>query len=676
MTERELLCIAEERPENLLLVEMPQLLGFATQVGNDADLRCAAMAELVARWCLSGDDALALELSAIAGTKFWRTLSDWYNVARVWTGERRLPEKRGGWNFPDSLPGLEETLRRRLSRLFSADGFIPVYNAVGAWFLPFTLDSEREGARWCDGAEIAAWSEPVRRALSGSGKKGICIQLADGPELSASVRGDSLMLPVWMAAARGRELPGYDVLRVLATGAFDDSFRLSDVEVKPKLDAMKRQFRDAVMFAPNMPAISTQREGCLCLIDEGLPERAVLERVRDCLEETPGVVRVTRDYAIRRLPNMDMRVDRANFNRWNEVAAQLEQLKASVDPERDPETWLEFSSLLATALCHAGRTDDSRNSSREAMSFACKRGFAAKALRLKVTAAVNAQDMGEIDEYKTLAEDIARELELLSGPEKDDLSMRFHGTAAQANAFGTIFGVETFSAKMAIEHIDKALEHAYSIARAASENNRDEAESNVAQDLNYRHLMFALFEPGSGNEEEAYANAKRQLNELSQESVQNNRCHLMRQRSLAYLNAWRDGAHVPSSEDRVAVRLPAHDAEAWLVAANRRHLGTLAAAAGDAQEAVACFSEGNDALPLNRCWAPVLGSIRFALLVQAACSLAACGRKGESSLYAKLAEETYSSFGESRLFGVIHAEKWMEVLHDLADPRTLPAFYY
>lgn len=93
-------------------------------------------------------------------------------------------------------------------------------------------------------------------------------------------------------------------------------------------------------------------------------------------------------------------------------------------------------------------------------------------------------------------------------------------------------------------------------------------------------------------------------------------------------------------------------------------------------EAVACFAEGEKALPLDKCWAPVLASIRLALLVQAACSLAACGKNEESAQYADWAEKTYDAFVRSKLFGVIHAEKWMDALHDLADPRALPAFYY
>ena len=49
MTEQELLTIAEERPENLLLVETGLLFSFVDDKYNAPDLRELALAELVAR---------------------------------------------------------------------------------------------------------------------------------------------------------------------------------------------------------------------------------------------------------------------------------------------------------------------------------------------------------------------------------------------------------------------------------------------------------------------------------------------------------------------------------------------------------------------------------------------------------------------------------------------------
>ena len=675
MTERELLNVAENRLENLLLAETAQLVTFVRNDFNGTDLKCAVVAELVARWCLSGDGELGNVLSGIIGKSVWRSFVDWYNVERLWTDTHFLPNGHNAWRDPTDLPGLEEVLRRRLTRLFTADGFIPVFNPEGVWFLPFTLDPSVDGAVWNGGDVIAAWSDPVRRALSGTESSGIRIQLWNGPELSASVTGNSLMLPVWMAVQRNKALPKYDILRVLSTGAFDDSFTLSDVEVRPKFEAMKRQFRNAIMFAPNVPGEIGQNERNFYPLDDGLDEQEILQRIREGMERSSGVVSMSRDYALRRLPDMHANVDRENHNRWNEVAAQLEGLNESIDCFRDPEKWLEFSSLLATALCHAGRTEDSRACTREASAFAREHGFAAKALRLQVTAAVNAQDMGEMDNYKTLSDGLAEELESFTGPEKDDLLMRFHGTAAQAHAFGTVYGIAGFSCAEAKDHAEKALKAAYAIADLTDSSKRDEAESNVAQDLNYRHLILALFEPGSADEDEAFVRAQRQLKELSRGSRLNNRYHQMRQKSLAYFNAWRNSADVPSEDKRNEVRLPAGDAEGWLVAANRRHLGALAAAVGDAEEAKRCFDEGEKALPLNKCWAPVLGSIRFALLVQAACSLHERATTIAASYYQK-ADEVIARFGESKLFRLMNADRWMSLGRSGTDPRNLPQFYY
>ena len=674
MTERILLAIADKRPENLLLGDTNRLLGFVRDDFNAQDLRATALAELVARWCLSGKDELARQLSVVIG-EAWRSFSDWYNVTRQWTGARFCPDELPGWQDQVAFLGFREILRRRLDRLFAADGFIPVFDDLGGYFIPFQLEASVDGAVWYDGTSIEAWDDPVRRALRGTGCSGIRVQLRPGAEIS--VKGESLMLPVRMAALRGKPdgLPGYDVLRVLATGRFDDAFHLADVGLQPKIAAVKDQFRDAILFGPDVPGMASEDKRILYSLESGLDEPAVRQRIREALERMPGCVKMSRDYALRRLPDMMVRVDRENHHRWDEVAGQLEQLKDALSVRRDPETWLEFCSLLATALCHAGRTEESKRCADEATAFAQRHGYLAKALRLRVTAAVNAQDLGEMEEFSVLASGIEKELAEFDGPEKADLLMRLHGTVAQANAYGAVYGVTGFSAAAARAHVEEAVNIAQRIADSAPEADRDEAESNLAQDLNYRHLMFALFKPGTEEERSAFKDAQRQLNELSRKSRENNLYFQMHQKTLALFNEWQRGGKQPDAAELSAWRLPA-DAEGWLIAANRRHLGALAAAAGDAVESMRCFVEGEEALPLAGCWAPVLASIRFALLVQAACSLAACGQRDESNKYAELAKETDSAFGQSKLFGVIHAEKWMEALHESSDPRTLPEFYY
>ena len=674
ITERILLNIADRRPENLLLIDTNLLLEFIHDEFNAQDLRSTALAELVARWCVSGDVEQASQLSALLGDA-WRSFSDWFNVNRQWTGARFRPDELPGWKNQVAFLGFREMLRRRLDRLFDADGFIPVFDDFQGNFIPFQLEVSVDGAVWNDGTPIKAWEDPVCRALRGTGYRGIRVQLRPGPE--SSVKGESLMLPVRMAALRGKPdgLPAYDVLRVLATGRFDDAFHLADVGLKLKIDAVKKQFRDAIFFGPDVPGAASDDEKFFYRLESGLDECAVLQRIREALECTPGCVKMSRDYALRRLPDMMARVDRENHHRWKEVSEQLELLKGALSERRDPEMWLEFSSLLATALCHAGRTEDSKRCANEAMEFAQSHGCLAKALRLKVTTAVNAQDLGEIEEYAVLSSGLEKELAVFDGPEKDDLLMRLHGTAAQANAWGALYGMNGFTFEAAKAHSETAVDIAQGIADSASPEERNKAESDLAQDLNYRHLVLAIAEPGTEVERSAYADAQRQLNELSEKSRINNLYFQYHQKSLALFNDWRSSGRPPASSELCALRVPV-DAEGWLVAANRRHLGALAAAVGEEDEAMTCFAEGEQSLPLDECRSPVLGSIRFALLVQAACSLAACGIHGESAKYADLAEKTHDAFGQSKLFRVIHAEKWMEALQGLADPRTLPAFYY
>lgn len=674
MDEELLFDIAEDRPENLLLAGTSDLLELAKDNTVSPDLRRAALAELVARWCVSGDGGLTRRLSAIIGGA-WRSFSDWYNVSRQWTGARFHPDQLPGWKDRVVFVGFPEVLRRRLDRLFDIDGFIPVFDDSGEYFIPFQLEASADGAVWNDGTPVEAWDGPVRRALRGTACRGIRVQLRPGPEIA--VKGESLMLPVRMAALRGKPdgLPRYDVLRVLATGRFDDAFHLADVGVLPKIKAAKHQFRDAILFGPDVPGVVSEDRKIFCGIESGQDESAVFQRIREVLERMPGCVRMCRDYALQRLPGMMAHVDRENHHRWNEVAKQLEQLKDAISERRDPETWLEFSSLLATALCHAGRTEDSKRCADEATAFAQSHGYLAKAMRLKVTAAVNAQDLGELEEFSELANGLEEELAEFNGPEKADLLMRLHGTVAQANAYGAVYGMAGFSEDEAKAHAEAAVNIAQKIADSDSEADRDEAESNLAQDLNYRHLIFALFGPGTEEERSAFKDAQRQLDELSEKSRENNLYFQYHQKTLALFNEWRRGGRHPDAAEFPAWRLPM-DAAGWLVAANRRHLGALAAVAGDTAESTRCFAEGDDALPLAGCWSPVLASIRLVLLVQAACSLAACGQRDESARYAKLAEETYSAFWQSRLFGVIHAEKWMAALRGKADPCTLPAFYY
>lgn len=683
INELELLDIIEHRPSNLFLVPDEDLMAFVKDDFYDLSLRRTVLAELVVRWCLSGKTALEKDLSALWGVDGWRRFADWYTVQSVWM--RTLPEDSACWNDPEAFNGFSAVLRLRLNGLFSVDGFIPVCREQQGAFLPFELTRNSTGAVWEDGTPVSTqsgvqpWHNSVARALKGTDFTGIRLIVANGPEFSDGLKGDSLMLPVMLAAWRrtGTDFPQYDVLAVLATGAITEDSRLADVEVRAKLDAYKSHFRNCgVFFGPDVPGEIPRNERAYQPIDSGTEVGSIKERLKDALERR-NLSRVTRDYAKKRLLRMNNRVDRENHSRWADVARQLEVLRSGMNMRRDFDEWLEYMSLLATAYCHAGMTGDSRRVAQEAIAAAREKGRIAKALRLQLTEAVNAQDFGEMDVFFSMADGLDRELETFDGPEKDDLLMRYHGTLGQAQAWGAVFGREGCTQEMAFQEIGLAVEQAYKLAKDADDAHRDEAESNVAQDLNYVHMMQALFAPDSSGERDAYCDAISQLENLpSENSRRNNRYFLMRQQSLAWYNAWRAGGSVLSSDDRRKGRLPASDAESWLVMSNRCHLGALAAAAQEREEALHSFKEGNAALGLDSCWAPVFASIRMAFLSQAVLSLRSLGLQGEADAYEQDLDEVFRSFGESTLFKAIRAERWKDAVKLGDDPRSLPPFYY
>ena len=671
-TNRRLNEIVRERPINLFLVETDALIRFANDGFHPKYHRLRALVELVARWCLSRDSSID-ELMGRIWKDYWEhDFKPWYCAELPWT-ERSLPAE--DWNDPVELAGFVSCLRERLLRIFEVHGFIPVYAGAVVRFIPFQLDDKlAAGAIVYDNDDSVSedWHAKCKEALGGDARFGVRIQML--PENNVSLQGASLMLPLRMAEWRLTDpsFPKYDVLRVIATGAFDGQGRLEEVGVAKKLDGLKSQFKDAILLGPDGRGDIPGEERRFKRLDCGLKVEELRSAIIKELEST-DCVSVSYAYAMRRLPDMHAEVDRKNHSRWSDLADRLQRLKNSVAPERDAERYLQFMTMLVTALLHAGRSQEAQENIHCAYEFALDKGLTAFALRLQINAMVAAQDDGEFEVFKTLSSEVENALSSYSGDERDDLLMRFHGTSMQAHAWGAMLGEVGFDKDESLCHARKAVGFAYEIANRFPGS--DEAESNVAQDLNYCHLWHALFAPGKNGESDALQSAFQQLDNLSSKSKTTNLYHLKRQKSLAMLNNWRDDGVVADVKERKNYLLPKADSEGWMVCANRRHLGALAAADGCVDEAIAYFDEGDAALPTEKCYSPVLASIRFSLLVQAACSL----REKDLDLarvYIQKTGDLLERFGESALFKRIKAKNIHNNVVDGADPRQLPKFYY
>lgn len=675
-----------KRPVNVFLASEDELKAFVSDAGfNGPYERSVALAELVVRWCLSANEELSKYLANILPD--WNTFVQWY-LGEDWGVSRELPSETVKWRDPEDISGCEAKVRERLKLLFQADGFIPVYDSYSAdadraWFIPFVLEATEDAASrvvYFDGEEIPEWHEQAEVALKGGTP--FCCRLLMQREPGLEPSGDSLMLSLRLAAWRklGRDsFPQYDIFRVLATGAFDGNNRLKAVGVSRKLNKLKSTFCKAVLIAPDTPGEVDQKDRAILRFDCGASEGELREKIQQFLERSQ-YASITWRYAIGRLSALNREVDVQTRGGWSEQADFLRRIQECVKV-RNPDAYLDFLRLYAVTLCHAGKTDESRQVNRAAYDFAMGCGEMGKALRLQVEAMVVAQDAGDLETILATADGFETEIEGYAGPkaEKNDLAMRYHGTMMQFHAWGETLGVPGCSKMESKRHADRACEIALRVSSAVSARNKDLreiAESNVAQDLNYRHLWHALYEPETEAERDAYESALAQLSELGDRACRKNRDFLFRQKSLSYLNAWKRDGKLPSIEELDAVLIRDDKCEGWQIAANRTHLGALYAAQGRSYLAVGLFEEGNARLSFDRCFDSVLGSIRFVLCAQAVSSLRAVGMDGDANRFMELAAAVADRFAKKRLFQLMRVENWLEMLQNRADPRMLPSFYY
>ena len=676
--------MVSNRPENLFLVGVDNLLAYAADLDNPPEIRRAVLSELIAQWCISGSEKIKKYLSEVFPT--WRNFEDWYAIDQLWISRRTLPEQHWEWWCdPGGMTGCESNVRQRLARLFRVDGFIPVHDPEktdSGWYIPFELEDVSKGGIdvpaivWNDGRVVAEWKEEARFVLDGEFR----CRLQMLPEEGFVLTGASMMLPLKMAAWRKKsqfDFPQYDVLRVLATGKFDSDGRLASVGTAQKYEALKKCFRnDAVLIGPDVPGEIEVKECNFIRLDIGVSQDHLKESLKKILERSK-LAHIDWRYARKRLLDMSAEVDRLNRARWSDVADVLGRIKERIKGY-DDDTFLNYIVLYATALCHAGRTEEAVKINREAYEFAVKHGNDILAIRLQIEALVSAQDEGDLDFFLKVKDDVGVWLEEHSGEEYDDLRMRYYGTLAQAEMWGVCLNLNGYDKQRAKVYAKIALKTAKRIASSVSDDSGDatidEAESNVQQDMNYLHLWYALFEPGTDGERNQCRLAEEHILSLSEDSRRNNMIFLQRQKSLALLNAWQNSGDLPDRRLLEAAKVPL-DAEGCLIAANRSHLGLLYAAMGDFEEAKRLFQEGEAALSFDKCLSPVLASIRFILLVRAACSF---GKKDAATVevYYQKAKEVKVKFGESKLFGLMNAEQWMSVVHSGVDSRNLPQFYY
>ena len=596
------------KPENLFLFPVSMLrngLNSRMCVEN----RTAVMAELFIRVFLSNN--LNSEEAELIREYLPEPLEEFLSpfIGQVVT-QSMLDDEL--WSAKDEFSQCcEAAVRHRLRLLFTADGLIPVFRENGggsAYLIPFSFkegNSDRPGVFCLDGKEVPEWSECAARL-------GIIqsVELHCHSAKDLHFHGSSLMLPLLMAWWRKqKELPSYNVFRLVATGSFDDDMSLGSVKTEEKEIAVFNQLYKPIFVLPESPSHNPKGSRTLPV---GIKPKPLLARLRPIVEP---IAKIDLQYALQRLEPMSKEVYLYNYKEWDALIERLKILEDLFDKRRNPDAYLTNLMLQSAACCHAGRTAESEKLNQKAREFAKQHGdkYIKLLLRLEIENLVTETDNGRVENAVALGNQLTERLEQLRDT---DLWMRFHGTLGQAIMYGTLLGAPGFSKEDAKTHLDKALDCAYQL----------DSDPDIAQDLNYLHLYQAIFAPGSEEELDAFKDAEKQVKRLTdgaqteddRMNATRNLFYLKRQQALAYYRVLLLTSHAPDY-DIDHFTLPLHSsrgAEDWVQCCVAKCLGALEAANGRIASAVDYFQKASLAITPEKNKG-VKAQIRLAALCEA-----------------------------------------------------------
>lgn len=682
LTDRALRRQLRDNPCNLVFGDERRLMKFCEDRGAFASLRAQAIAELTIRWFVNKGKANGLN-DAVA-----RFVPEPVFERLVALRTDPVP------SLPDATTPLadcdgegviiEKKIRHRLDLLLNhTDGFIPVYvrGRKEAFFLPFELlDGEGGGIFYDDGeTPVEGWTWAVEHALDPKcRRRRRCVVRVrkdpDVPELAEN----SLMLPLRIANERkfGNLFEGVSFApwRVLATGAFDAAGRLQPVQTEEKSAARARQLPDSI-FLCAADDVYNEEQG-LVLLPENVCFDALTQRIRRAVEQR-GIAQLSMRYVRNRLPDVTECVRHNTFSRWHDKIDWLKWLIESVPEERNPEVALTYRMLLAETYCHSGMTAESMALNQAAQALARRFDLVAQELRLQIETMVNLQDEGMVREGLVLAEKLANALAMFDGPEKTDLSMRYNGSLGQLLAESALLGLEGRDAaddcRKSLSAFESARQCAWAIADASD---KTEPERDVAQDLNYVGLWYALFQQDGADADRAFKEAKDHIDKNLKnftDTQAKNRHHLTRIEALRLYHRWRKSGKIG---DFRSCDFTSGKVEDWIVAVWARCVGAVSAASGDGVRALEVFKRGDEIFTLKACEGRgnVILGIRLTLLVQAWASLSAIGDLEHAKYFKESASEMLKQHAD--LCKRANFGDWEKVLAGSPDPRRLPATYY
>lgn len=516
----------------------------------------------------------------------------------------------------------EIAVRKRLETLcVETDGFIPVYRDASAFFIPFHF--EETASETIDIVDLVCrpiprWQAPYRRLVQVIARlfpdiplKCRCVVHCDQSGLPV-LKENSLMLPLFLAYLKKKERIKYNHLRLVATGEIEDDV-LKAVKTKEKAEAFHKVFPpDSCFFFPEKKGyrpVGRWEIPLPIIAARDLPD--YLQR----LVEAKGLFVPNYLDALERLEALTRERD-SEYKNWGMMLALLDNSMNAIPDYLDEQNYLLCLMLKNSILCHMGRTAEALTLNRKAQKFAREHNRIRELLRLQIEQLVEWQDEEDFIAIAGTAKTLGKEI----GKIRDaDLLMRYCGTMGQAHSFGDLADEPGFSRQEAKRFFTKALDYASRKLKecAAIKLQQDEADNDIAQDLNYIVLWYALFDPESPAAQEAYSNAEKRIRNL-RKGKKKNRRYLIQLKGLSFYRYLLREKKVPGVKED-SFRLAGEYEEDWVAALSGKYVGAVKAAKGKKEKAEEIFEEYSRILDGSK--SPILQFIQVTILSEAFRSL-------------------------------------------------------
>lgn len=538
-----------------------------------------------------------------------------------------------------------------------ADGLIPVCRQAmnDAILIPFSFISRNKDHYVVDldGNEIPEWSQAVK-SLQETVDWGCAVQLHCrlGSNLINKVEGQSLQFPVLLGYWRKEKwIPSFPVQRLIATGAIQDG-NLSSVKIHGKHKQIIADNKDAWFLCPenDTEVIDLNERGKVEILPQGL---TIAELKEYCIAfiERKNLGKLGVKEILEKISKLEITVRKLEMGQWDRVIDLLETYNQHVDPDAYPQEHLQLLMLISAAFCHKGATHEAKAMNAKAKDFAQRIGCEDELIRLQIEELVLFQDLEKFEAAQMLAGTLSGKINAIKN---NDLLMSFHGTQGQLESYGTLSGLPGFSKEKALYHFQRAIYHAGQLPHR---------EQEMSQDLNYRHLWYALFAPGTPEEEENHLRALTYIHDqVPQAMKEKNQNYLIRQRGMAIYRRILLGDTCSTLDPKDFY--PTANAENWILALRGKYLGTWHAANGNFDLALKEFDDGASKIELTGNLM-ILQFIGMTVLAQAYKSFRDNGLQEQAEIYRRRAFECFAANNDFKSYR--NSEKWLDYLTNKSD---------